>query len=117
MALTITKHTKWPHRIVDQMMRSVNLAFGEIDCDDSYPTGGYAFDLSPEVKDVKMVAFETVSGYLFEYDSANKKVKVYEVNQPVDENGTATYTVTIKEVGDGTDLASVTGVGFLAIGF
>lgn len=49
----------------------VDLAF-----DSSYPTGGEAITV-PGLAAINEIYFPQVSGYLFEYDKANKKVKVY----------------------------------------
>ena len=76
---------------------------GTIDFDSSYPTGGEDFDVSDYFsKPVINVLVFPKGGYTFEYDKDNKKVKVFDA-------GT--------EVIDATDLSSLTGVQYLAIGW
>lgn len=54
------------------------LVTGSIAFDSSYPTGGEAMDLSKIFPvDLHMVVIENKSGYYFEYDYTNKKVKVF----------------------------------------
>jgi hypothetical protein len=53
----------------------IRLAAGEIAMSNSYTTGGEAVDLG--LKEVMGVFIENKNGYMFEYDRANKKVKVF----------------------------------------
>ena len=55
----------------------IKVLTGQIAFDDSYPTNGESMDLSAHFKSLKAVVFEPRAGYLFDYDHANKKVKVY----------------------------------------
>jgi len=52
------------------------IAVADLTFDDSYPTNGEAITV-PGIKAIEEVLFPQISGYLFEYDRANKKVKVY----------------------------------------
>jgi hypothetical protein len=51
-------------------------AVADIAFDDSYPTGGEALTI-PGLTVIDEVLFPQISGYLFEYDRTNKKIKVY----------------------------------------
>ncbi len=77
----------------------------------SYATGGFTVEV-PELALVDISKAIQMTGiYKASVDSVsgNKAtVKVYEVNQPVNEGGSATYTVTLKEVAAGTDLSAET---------
>jgi len=86
----------------------------------SYSTGGFSVTIS-ELSTVDYAVAQAMNpgtaGYLAVVKSVSDNtvtVQVYEVNQAVDEGGTATYTVTIKEVGAGTDLS---GINFTVIAF
>lgn len=102
MALTLTKvagrEAREPHGAGFTTLRSV--AF-----DNSYPTGGEAvsdvqlgFSLKPD-----FVEIPPKSGYVFEYDAAAKKIKVY-VEEAVAAGGP------LVEVANLTDLSTLTGV-------
>ncbi len=74
-----------------------------IDLDDSYPTGGYPLtaltdEFTPSYT-VLNIAAAPSGAYYFGYDRANNKLMVFE--------GTAGANA---EVGNGTDLQTVTGV-------
>ena len=80
----------------------------------SYATGGFSVAVS-ELSTVNYAFAQAMNpgaaGYLALIKSISGNtvtVQVYEVNQPVNEGGSATYTVTIKEVAAGTDLSGVT---------
>ena len=77
----------------------------------SYTTGGFEVEV-PELSVVDISVAAQMTG-IYKASvasvSGNKAtVKVYEVNQPVNEGGSATYTVTIKEVDAGTNLTDET---------
>jgi len=110
MALTVNKNTDWPCRIPDIQMKDVCMAMGQIDFDNSYPTGGESLDLSTDVPSLWMVFFEPKAGYIFEYDYANKKVKAFYAD--CDFAGDKALI----EVANAADLSALTGVRYLAIG-
>lgn len=145
MALTVSYDTPKPVKIG----HGLGQLSGTIAFDSSYPTGGESFDLSGYFKSVyQVIISDQNSGYLFEYDYTNKKIKVMYprsaqaaantgANQPTVTSGAATAsavdattpTVTVpsgfrsavdaavgSEVSNGTNLSSLTGVRFVAIG-
>lgn len=78
----------------------------------SYTTGGIDLDLSNYFsKGVKKVNVFPKSGYLFEYDKVNKKVKVFYVDAGLAADGP------MVEVANGADLSGLTGVDFVAYGW
>lgn len=81
MALTITKDSgNYGAVFTPQVYAKGDMKFltGKVDFDSSYPTGGEAMDISKFFKNLLGVTFETKSGYVFEYDYTNKKVKALE---------------------------------------
>jgi len=74
MALTVTLDT--PH--AERISRNLGILIGTITFDSSYPTGGEP--LTPAITGQFMtllrMTFDQRGGYLFEFDRANKKVKV-----------------------------------------
>ena len=77
----------------------------------SYTTGGFDVEVAELAKvDIsKVVQMTGIYTASVASVTGNKaKVKVYEVKQAVDEGGTATYTVVIKEVAATTDLSGET---------
>lgn len=71
--MTPTYDTPDPHRI----MPNYRIITGSIAFDSSYPTGGESMDLTGKFATLELVLFESNSGYLFQYDYTNKKVKVF----------------------------------------
>lgn len=85
---------------------------GTFDFDSSYPTGGEDFDLSSYFsKGVVGVIPFPQDGYVFEYDNENEKIKAYYADYDASSDGA------LIEVADGTDLSSITGVNFVALGY
>lgn len=72
--------------------------------DNSYPTGGYAFDLAAKagVKNVDFVGVENAAGYDVVYDRANKKLMFYV------SGGT--------QVSNAVDLSALTDIRLLVMG-
>jgi len=138
MALTKTYDLPRAERI----SRNVGIVTGKISFDSSYPTGGESLDLTDRLQTVLAVFIENKSGYIFEYDYTNKKVKAYyptksqssslaasiTVTGTTGDGDAGTYTVNFsnekaevdagvaEEVANGTDLSSVTNVHFVAYG-
>ena len=101
----------------------------QVDFDSSYPTGGES--LTPSQLGLETVAFliaESKSGYTFEYDYTNKKLKAFTSTaaHTHTENTSATYVqnattsssaaAAASEVANATDLSAVTNVRVLAFG-
>jgi hypothetical protein len=85
---------------------------GTFDFDSSYPTGGEDFDVSNYFsKGVRKVLFSPKSGYVFEYDKDNKKIKAFYADYDASADGA------LIEVADTADLSGVTDVDFVAIGY
>ena len=95
---------------VDGFGTDTTILTGTFDFDNSYAAGGEALDLSKYFRQVLGVAFETKSGYVFEYDYAAKKAKAMQFNYPGAVAGPAT------EVPAATDLSALVGVRFIAWG-
>ena len=84
---------------------------GTFDFDDSYPTGGESFDVSNFFpKGVVAVIPSPKSGYVFEYDSDDEKLLAYYADYDAVDDGA------LIEVANTTDLSSITGVRFIALG-
>ena len=85
---------------------------GTFDFDDSYPTGGESFDVSNFFpKGVVAVIPSPKSGYVFEYDSDGEKLLAYYADYDAVDDGA------LIEVADTTDLAAITDVKFVALGY
>ena len=85
---------------------------GTFDFDDSYPTGGESFDVSNFFpKGVVAVIPSPKSGYVFEYDSDDEKLLAYYADYDAVDDGA------LIEVADTTDLAAITDVKFVALGY
>ena len=104
MALTVTIQKR--STFGNKRVRTVDIAF-----DSSYPTNGEALtasDLGLSVVD--LVIPSPKSGYVFEYDYANSKIKAYYADYDAASDGA------LIEVANATDLSGVTGVRLLAMG-
>ena len=138
--MALTKTYDLPR--AEKISNNVGIITGKISFDSSYPTGGESLDLTDRLQTVLCVMFENKSGYMFEYDYTNKKVKVYYPTKSQSSNLAATVTITGntgdgdagtynvsfsgekgevdagagEEVGNGTDLSSLTNVRFIAYG-
>lgn len=147
MALTIATD----FRTVERISRSAGMISGTIDFDASYPTGGEsATGITRYFRTCLRVICDGKSGYTFEWDKTNSKIKVMYVdkvtvttgataaadstsgalitNNAAAETaframGTAVSTDYILgtkdalgEVANTTDLSTLTGVSFIAVG-
>ncbi len=83
---------------------------GEIDFDNSYPTGGEALDLSAWIKNIHFIQFEPQAGYVFRYDHTNKKVMAYYADYDAGADGA------LIQVADTTNLSAIVAVKYFAIG-
>jgi len=133
MALTITKD--FPH--AKKIGKGIYLLSGVISFDSSYHAGGE--DVSGVTKYFKnclRLICDQKSGFMFEFDKANKKLKAFHPTRINSASGTvndalgyptgsavltsATSARDIsnagKEVADTTDLSTLTGVSFIAVG-
>lgn len=91
--------------------RGLKIVTGTVAFDASYPTGGEAAtDISGHFTEVLGVMLAPTAGYTFSYDKATNKVLAYWVDTSVDGAAQA-------QVADTTDLAAVTGVFFIAVGY
>lgn len=98
--------------LVDSCGLSMRFVRGTIAFDSSYPTNGEAWDLSKIFPtEVQAVFIENKSGYIFEYDKTNKKLKAFYFDYDAGADGPAI------EVANDVDLEALTGIGFLAIGY
>jgi len=106
--MALTKSYDLPR--AERISRNVGIVTGKISFDSSYPTGGESLDLTDRLQTVLAVFIENKSGYIFEYDYTNKKVKAYYGNYDQTSDGALT------EVANTTDLSSITNVRFVAYG-
>lgn len=107
MALTVTTPV---HKPLGLAVRTRLISF-----DSSYPTGGEsltAADLGFEDNAANLIVLvPSKSGYVFEYDGANAKIKAY-----YGDNNNASDGPLI-EVPNTTDLSAITDVRVIAFGF
>lgn len=84
---------------------------GTLAFDSSYPTGGEAL---PTISGVERVLslVATGSGYTYELDEANQKVKVYRIGAL---DGNAASAAALSEVSSTADLSGITAAPFVAI--
>ena len=100
MAVTVTTQGSMPHVL---RPGSLGILTGSIAFDSSYPTGGESItDITKFFNSQIQVFCSNTSGYLFEFDEDNNKLKV--------------YSSAGNEVADTTDLSSLN-VNFIAVGF
>ena len=84
---------------------------GTVAFDSSYPTNGEALTAATlGLQDLRFVHFSANSGYVFEYDYTNSKVKVY-----YGDNNNASDGPLI-EVPNTTDLSALSAVKYIALG-
>lgn len=102
MALTVSLTLQGVHG-------AQRIATGTISFDSSYPTDGESFTLSQLGFGSQLYHLNVSpkSGYVFEVDYTNKKLKAYIVG--------STSSV-LSEVANTTDLSALTGVRFFAVG-
>lgn len=141
MAVTITKDQPF----VERISKNLGMLTGTIAFDASYPTNGESVtDITRYFKTCLRVTCDNKSGYAFEWDKTNSKIKVFTqglttgataaadstsgallINDAGAEGaframGTAISTTyklgAMKEVTATTDLSALTGVSFIAIG-
>jgi len=116
-----------------RISRDFGILSGTLAFSSSYSTGGEsATDITKYFKECNRVVCDAKGGYIFEWDKTNKKIKVLypraASSHTHTENTAATYTQNATtasaniaaaagaEVPNGTDLSSLTGVSFIAIG-
>jgi len=119
------------------------IVIADVDFDSSYPTGGESLQASDVgLKAIDFLQATPKSGYIFEYDYTNEKLKAFYPTKSQDSNLAATVTVTgttgdgdagtydvsfsgekgtvdagpAEEVANGTDLSSLTDVRVMIIG-
>lgn len=84
-----------------------HLYVGELSLDASYPAGGYVVDL-PNNQRIEILLTDDHGGYSQHWDRNTQKMLV--------QRGGASTSTAQAEVAGGTNLSTVTGVPFLAIG-
>ena len=120
------------------------IVFADVDFDSSYPTGGESLQASDVgLKAIDFLQATPKSGYIFEYDYTNEKLKVFYPTKSQSSSLAATVTVDTysstyaeagtynvsfsntkgtvdagpaEEVANGTDLSSLTDVRVMIIG-
>ena len=97
-----------------QKVAQESIREGTVDFDTSYPTGGESMSLTDlSLKGIYYVVFQPTSGYFFEWDYTNKKVKVFYIVASALSPASATAT----EVASATDLSALTGVKYRGFGY
>lgn len=109
MAATLTnkKAVNTNYGLESYLARGLNIYFGSIAFDNSYPTGGESITLpfTPV-----LVIIEPSAGYIFQWDYDNKKVKAFYADYDAVADGE------LIEVADTTDLSALDDVRFVAFG-
>lgn len=91
--------------------RTLAIVEGSLDFDTSYPTGGESIsDIFNNFVKLSVLLIAPQSGYVFETDYTNKKVKVMYANYPAAAAGA------LIEVPNGTNLSALTSVKYVAVG-
>ena len=112
MALTIQKSTPSGGKLPNFQIRAYQLAF-----DNSYPTGGLAWDLSADFDVIYGAVCEHQGGRVFEITSKNapasSKIKAYQQKDPAAAGGA---DIALPEVANATDLSALTNVGVVVFG-
>jgi hypothetical protein len=114
MALTVTYDDN-AGGITNQLTATtgaLRFVTGHFDFDSSYPTGGESLDLGTMLQgaSLKAVFIESKSGYVFEYDYTNEKVKAMYADYAAAGPGA------LIQAPDLTNLSAVTDVRFFAVG-
>ena len=105
MAITINIDQRKPQKI-----GRLRMLTGSFDLDDSYPTGGYSLSaLSNKFKSLHRVTCDQTDGYIFQYDKANDKLKVFHPTKAASVHSHKAFTVNASETaGDSTTFVSIT---------
>lgn len=114
MAITKTPTTRHGGQasLLGNMANNLAIETGEIAFDTSYAFGGESLTF-PGFASVACVQISPRGGYLFEYDVANSKVKVWKT-----QGATATgVSAVLKETATATNLGSLSDVAYVAFGF
>ena len=108
MGLTVTY--KPDPQLLQKIGHGYQFRVGAVTFDSSYPTGGETLDLSKLIPVTLEFLFALpASGYFFEYDLTNKKLKAYYFDYDAGADGAAI------EVANTTDLSAVS-TTFFAVG-
>lgn len=82
MALTVRIPHRRGERVADEV--SVEWRWVQVQCDNSYPTGGYDFNARAYFRHEPEVVFcPPYAGYMAEYDSATDKLLVYKAGTEI----------------------------------
>lgn len=108
MALTIRKD---PDAI---KLPGLTVRSYEIDFDNSYPTGGEAWDLSADFSVIKGAVLESEDGYVFKLTSKDAPASATVIAYQGDNANAAAGPLV--QVANATDLSAVTKVGVLVWG-
>ena len=85
---------KYSEEIVTNIGYPKKTVIGTFDFDSSYTAGGEGFDLSEYFSQETLgVLFENINGYIFKYDTDNKKVKAFSADILNNSSAGQTYTV------------------------
>ena len=107
MGLTITISDK-------SVFGNKKVRTGTIAFDSSYPTGGEVYTAAQfALSKIKQLQVFPKSGYLFEDDATNKKLKVLGMNP----TSTSSGVIALEEVANTTNLSTLTGVPFFISGY
>ena len=107
MAIAVNIDQRRPQRVGLHL----RMLTGTFDLDNSYPTGGYDLSaLSNRFKTLHRLTTDQAGGYLFQFDKANNKLKVFYPTKSVAAHSHTAMTVNATEAAaDSTTFVSVTG--------
>lgn len=109
MALTVTLSGDWMTSLGNRRQTFATVAF-----DNSYTTGGLALTAAQVgLGVVEELQADPKSGYIFEYDYTNSKLKAYYQTDPANAGGA---NIPLIEVANATNLSTLTGVRVTAEG-
>jgi len=112
MALTITLSGDWQGNSDNQRYVQGQLAF-----DSSYPTGGESLTAANiGLRVIEHINVQPRSGFVFDYDYTNSLLLAYRTGAATVTAG-ATPAAALAEVSNTTDLSTLTGVRFRAVGY
>lgn len=112
MAITIQDTTPTPAKLPNIRLKTYRVAL-----DNSYPTGGEAWDLSADFDVIYAAIFEQGGGRTFELTSkgapASAKIKCYQQKDPAAAGGA---DIALPEFTNTGDLSAYTDIGVVVIG-
>lgn len=114
MAMTVSSELRFPKCLPDAL--NIMIYFGTLNLG-TYAAGGIlATDISAQFKDLLYLSVSPKSGYTFEYDKVNNKVKAFAPVNVIANTGVADANNTIIKSAAGTLEVAGTGTAFQVVG-